>query len=156
MPPRDIEGTKSEYPLSDYVRDYLQRTGMSRRAFGEQCRDPETGQALNHTYIGDLVAPGRVPRAPDMWRLRALAAGMRSGSVSEGPEEYRRRLEELKRMAAIQWLDLGDVLKVDRGDGSWVTVNVPPTLSPRRREKVIRVAESLARELEMDDPEEGA
>lgn len=154
MPPRDIEGTTSEYPLSDYVRDYLQRTGLSRRAFGEQCRDPETGQTLNHTYIGDLVVPGRVPRAPDMWRLRALAAGTPTDSVTEGPEQYRRRLEELKRMAAIQWLDLGDVLRVDVGEGAWVTVNVPPTLSSRRREKVIRVAESFAREL--DDEEHRA
>lgn len=150
MPPRDIEGTASEHPLSDYVQSYLDRTGLSQRAFGEQCRDPETGQSLNHTYVGDLVKL-RVPRAPEMWRLRALAAGTPTDSVTEGIEDYRRRLEELKRLAAIQWLELGDVLRVDTGGGTWITVNVPPTMSDRRRQKVIRWAENFARELEEEE-----
>lgn len=151
MPPRDIEDTTSEHPLSDYVRTYLNRTGLSRRQFAEQCRDPETGQHLNHTYVGDLVTM-RVPRAPEMWRLRALAAGTPTDAISDGVDDYRRRLDALKRMAGIQWLDLGDVLRVDTGGGTWVTVTVPPHWSERRRQKLIRMAEHFAREI---DDEEG-
>lgn len=154
MAPRDIEDTTSEHPLSDYVQSYMDRAGMSRRQFAAQCRDPETRQTLNHTYVGDLVA-NRVPRAPEMWRLRALAAGTPSGTVTESTEDYRRRLEELKRMAGVQWLGLADVLRVDTGGGTWVAVNVPPTLSDRRRQRVIRMAEDLARELDDEERESG-
>jgi len=155
MPPYS-EDDSSERPLSDYVQSYLDRTGLSRRQMAEQCRDPETGQTLNHTYIGDLISD-RVPRAPEMWRLRALAAGTRSDSVTEGQEEeYRRRLEELKRLAAIQWLDLGDVLRVDTGEGGWITVSVPPTLSDRRRQTVIRMAEEMAAALDEEERRSGS
>lgn len=147
MPPRDNDSTT---PLSDYVETYLSRTGLSRRAFGDQCRDPETGQSLTHSYVGDLVSH-RVPRAPEMWRLRALAAGTPGDAITESMEDYRRRLEELKKMAAIQWLDLGDVLQVDTGGGTFITVTVPPTLSERRRQQIIRTAEQLAKDLDEED-----
>jgi hypothetical protein len=150
MPPRDINGTTSDHPLSDYVQHYLDRTELSARQLARQSRDPETGQVLNHTYIG-AVAANEVPRAPELWRLRALAAGMRSEGAAEGTEEYRRRFEELKRMAAIQWLDLGDVLRIDTGGGTWITVNVPARLSERRRQRIIKWAEGMARDLDQED-----
>ncbi|MEU4234143.1 hypothetical protein AB0F17_58555 [Nonomuraea sp. NPDC026600] len=150
MPPRDINGTTSDHPLSDYVQAYLDRTKLSHRQLARQCRDPETGHGLNHTYIGALAA-NEVTRVPDMWRLRALAAGMKTESQADVTEEYRRRLEEIKRLAAIQWLDLGDVLKVDAGGGTWITVNVPEGLSERRRQRLIKWAEDMARELDQED-----
>jgi len=152
MPPRDVEDTTSEHPLSDYVQAYLDRTGLSRRQFAAQCRDPETGQILNHTYVGDLVA-NKVPRAPEMWRLRALAAGTPGETVSESIDDYRRRLDMLKRMAGIPWLQLGDVLRVDTGGGTWVTVNIPPNMSERRRQRVIEWAERFAREIDEEGRE---
>ncbi|MEV4287421.1 hypothetical protein AB0K40_18095 [Nonomuraea bangladeshensis] len=150
MPPRDIDDTASEQPLSDYVQAYLDRTGLSRRQFASQCRDPETGQTLNHTYVGDLVG-NRVPRAPEMWRLRALAAGIAGDTVTESMSDYRRRVEEMQRMAAIQWLDLGEVLRVNTGEGGWVTLSVPADWSDRRRARFIRLAEQLARDLDEED-----
>lgn len=132
MPPRDTS-TTSDQPLSDYVKAFMDSSELSARQFADRCRDPESGRFLNHTYVGSL-RQNRVPRAPELWRLKALAAGTGGN------------LDELKRMAAIQWLDLGDVLRVDAGGGTFVTVTVPEDMSERRRQKLIRWAEAMARE----------
>lgn len=150
MPPRDITGTTSEQPLSDYVQAYLERTGLSARELSRSSVDVESGQRLLHTYISALAA-AEVPRVPDLWRLKALAAGIAKTSTSHDEGEYRRRLDELKRLAAIQWLDLGDVLRVDTGGGTWVTVTVPPTMSESDRETLKRWAENMARDLDKRD-----
>lgn len=141
MPPRDTTGTTSDQPLSDYVRAFMVGNDLSTRQFADRCRDPDTGQTLNHSYVGSLRS-NKVPRAPEMWRLRALAAGTGGN------------LDELKRMAAIQWLDLGDVLRVDVGGGTFVTVTVPANTSERKRRKIIRMAEAMAREEAADDEDE--
>ncbi|WP_162794724.1 hypothetical protein [Nonomuraea lactucae] len=150
MPPRDMNGTTSQHPLSDYVQAYLERTELSARQLARQCVDPQTGHRLLHTYLSALAA-NEVPRVPDMWRLRALAAGMATDASVRDDSDYRRRLEEIKKVAAIQWLDLGDVLRVDTGGGTWVTVNVPAGLSERRRQRLIKWAEDMARELDQED-----
>ncbi|WP_101784266.1 hypothetical protein [Nonomuraea indica] len=150
MPPRDVNGTISEHPLSDYVQAYLDRTDLSARQLAKRAVDPETGQKLLHTYVSALAAD-EVPRVPDMWRLRALAAAMAAAGLGLDQGEYRRRLDEIKRLAAVQWLDLGDVLTVDTGGGTWVTVSVPATLSERRRQRLIKWAENFARELDEED-----
>lgn len=139
MPPRDTS-TTSDQPLSDYVKAFMDSSSMSTRQLADRCRDPESGQSLNHSYINSLRT-NRVPRAPELWRLRALAAGTGGN------------LDEFKRMAAIQWLDLGDVLRVDVGGGTFVTVTVPADTSVRKRRKIIRMAEALAREEAADDDE---
>ncbi|MET8866469.1 hypothetical protein ABZW11_26325 [Nonomuraea sp. NPDC004580] len=155
MSPHTHEDSATERPLSDHVQAYLDRTGLSRRTLAEQCRDPETGQTLNHTYIGDLVS-NRVPRAPEMWRLRALAAGTPGESIADGSDDYRRRLDALKRMAAIQWLDLGDVLRVETGSGAWITVHVPESLSDRRRQTIVRMAEDMAAAFDEEERQSGS
>ncbi|MFI6534149.1 hypothetical protein ACIBHY_16940 [Nonomuraea sp. NPDC050547] len=150
MPPRDINGTTSEYPFTTYIQQYLERTDLSARALARQSADPETGQKLNHTYVSALAA-NDVPKAPELWRLRSLAAAMSKTGEALSEGEYRRRYEELKRLAAAQWLDLGEVLQVQTGSGSWVTVNVPPGLSEAGRQDVIRWAESMAKNLDQAD-----
>lgn len=150
MPPHDMNGTTDEHPLSDYVRDWMSRTDLSARQLAKRAVDPLTGRQLLHTYISALAA-NEVPRVPDMWRLRALAAGMSSLTATVDEDEYQRRLSEIKKLAAIQWLDLGDVLQVDTGGGTWITVPVPPTLSERRRQRIIRWAKDMAEELDQED-----
>lgn len=140
MPPRDTTGTTSDQPLSDYVKTFMDNTHLSARQFADRCHDTVSGLSLNHTYVGSL-RNNKVPRAPELWRLRALAAGTGGN------------LDELKRMAAIQWLDLGDVLRVDVGGGTFVTVTVPANTSERKRRKIIRMAEAMAREEAADDDE---
>ncbi|MCK2219768.1 hypothetical protein MF672_039125 [Actinomadura sp. ATCC 31491] len=72
-------------------------------------------------------------------------------TITESLEDYRRRLAEMQRMAAIQWLDLGEVLKVDTGGGTFVTLSVPAEWSDRRRARFIRMAQQLARDLDEED-----
>lgn len=147
MPPRDQNGTTSARPLSDHIRAFMERSDLSARQLARQSLDPETGQSLNHTYVSAL-AGGEVPRAPELWRLRALAAGMAEATDTTNEGEYRRRFDELKRFAAAEWLDLGDVLQVPTGEGSWVTVSVPPGLSEEARRDVIKWAEGMAKRLD--------
>ncbi|MFI9558816.1 hypothetical protein [Nonomuraea endophytica] len=104
--------------LSAYVRTYLEERDLSERALAERAIDPETGFALQHGWINQL-AKGRVPRAPEVWRLRALAAAMQVP------------IRLLADLAGAQWLGI-EVAEVATGEG-WVAIAVPAGLSPEQR-----------------------
>lgn len=145
--------TSRSTPLSDYIRTYREREGLSHNRLASLCRDPESGQRILVQWLINLINGHLTDKAPEMWRLRALAAGMAASETSTVAlgQRYREHLDAVKRLAAIQWLDLGDVLDVTTSDGSVVTVNVPPTLSDAARAKVRDWAEQMARDLsEMD------
>lgn len=120
-------------PLSRFIRDYLIEHDESERKLAGRAIDPDTGLKLQHGWINAL-ALGNVSRAPELWRLRALAAAMGMPAA---------RLAEL---AAAQWLGV-DVAQVPAGDGGWVAVTVPAGLSPEERDRFVRMAEDMARHL---------
>lgn len=122
--------------LSRYVQDYMQRTEATYLALARRSVDPETGQELLPQWIRHL-AEGRVPRAPEPWRYRALAAGMETD------------VEEIKRLAAAQWIGI-DLVKAEGGE--WLTVPMPPGLSEAARKVVEETARSLAARLAADGP----
>lgn len=117
--------------LSRYVKDYMDRTGVSNLSLARRSRDPETGEELLPQWIKHLVE-NRVPRSPEPWRYRALAAGM-------GVE-----VDLIRRLAAAQWIG---VELIDTDKGEWVTVEIPPGLSDSDRQIVIETARSLAHRL---------
>ncbi|MGW3346758.1 hypothetical protein ACWDA3_25895 [Nonomuraea rubra] len=119
--------------LSTFIRDYLAERDESERALARRAIDPETGFTLQHGWINQLVM-GRVSRAPELWRLRALAVAMGVPA------------EMLAELAAAQWLGV-DVARVRTGGGDWVAVSVPPGLSPEERERFVRMAEDIARHI---------
>jgi hypothetical protein len=126
---------RDQLTLTRYVRDYLAERGESERALARRAVDPETGLALNHGWINQL-AQGQVNRAPELWRIRALAAGMRA------PAQF------LASLAAAQWLGVEVVETPGGREGEeWVTVTVPPGLSPEERDRFVRMVEDIARHL---------
>ena len=131
MPPSEKEGQGSRTPLSDYVRDYLARTMISKNQFVQACIDPEDRSRVIYIQWLDALLAGRGP-TPELWRLRALAAGMRA------------EVEELKRLTAEQWLEYA-VEETKVGDEA-VLVAVPAGLSEEQRRRIKRMAEAMARE----------
>jgi len=134
-------------PLSDYVKAYMQREDLSANRLAGRARDPETGQRILVQWLINLTNAQLTDKAPEMWRLRALAAGMstsHTGSLDSA--RYREQLDIVKRLTAAQWLDL-EVLDVETSTGDIVTVSVPPTLSPEARDRIRRWAEQMARDL---------
>jgi len=128
-------------PLSDHLAEYLKREKTSLRALEDRCVDPETGNHLNRTWVSSLAA-GKVRKWPEMWRLRALSAGIGTPA------------ETLRRLAAEQWLQVSpEVAQVPVGDDDWVIlpVRVSASLDEAGRAKVIRWAEQWARELDSGD-----
>lgn len=119
-------------PLSGRVAEYLAATGDSERALAARCKDPDTGLKVLHGWINTLVN-GDMSRAPEMWRLRALAAGMGVPA------------RVLARLAAAQWLDV-EVTEHALSEESSVIVSVPGDLTEDERRKLVRMAEILARE----------
>ncbi|WP_068924937.1 hypothetical protein [Planobispora rosea] len=115
--------------LGNYVREFMERTGDTPYTLSRRSRDPETGQELLPQWIKHLTE-GRIPRSPEQWRYRALAAGMDVG------------VEKIRRLAAAQWIG---VELVEAGQGEWITL--PPGLSEEGRRIVIETAQSLARRL---------
>jgi molecular chaperone DnaK (HSP70) len=116
--------------LSAYIRDYLSDRDESERALAARAVDPETGFALQHGWINQLIR-ARVSRAPELWRLRALAAAM---SVPTSM---------LAQLAASQWLGV-EVVEIQTGEEEWVSVTVPPGMSSEERQRFVRAAEDLA------------
>jgi hypothetical protein len=125
-------GTGAE--LSDYVRDYMERTGIKNLSLARRSIDPVSGEELRPQWIKYLVED-RIPRSPEQWRYRALAAGM-------GVD-----VEVIRRLAAAQWIG---VELVDAGGGEWITVEMPPGLTEDDRRIVRETAISLARRLAGD------
>ncbi|RCG21934.1 hypothetical protein DQ384_36350 [Sphaerisporangium album] len=74
-------------------------------------------------------------RAPDLRRLRALAAAMGEP------------VENLARLAAAQWLGV-EVTEVPVDSDEWLAVRVPPGLDEQGRERLRRMAVDLARHME--------
>lgn len=118
--------------LSAFVRDYLIKHDVSERALAKRAVDPESGLKLNNGWINQLVL-AQVIKAPERWRLRALAVAMQVP------------VQMLAELAAAQWLGV-DVAEVSVGGGAeWVAITVPAGLSPEKREQFVRMAEDMAR-----------
>ncbi|GAA0853210.1 hypothetical protein GCM10009525_82300 [Streptosporangium amethystogenes subsp. fukuiense] len=132
-PPQSGRTPGSTNPLSRLVRACRDEAGLSLREFADKCIDPQSDRGLLHNWIGELEH-GRLPRAPEMWRLRALAAGM---GVP---------VQQLAELSAKQWLGV-DVAEIVTGERSWVAVTVPEGLTPEERARFVRLAEDLARHM---------
>ena len=133
-------------PLGDYLQAHIDRYHAgSRNAFSGRARDPETGQHLLNQWISDLIQ-GKVARAPEQWRFRALAeAAASSGNAGSKAERYRKHLSAIRRLAAAQWLGFDELL--ESPDESIATFRVPAGLSEEKRMMVIQWAEMMARDL---------
>lgn len=135
MTPPQSGGTPgSNKPLSRLVRQHLDETGLSLRELAEKCHEPQGDRTLVHTWIDQLVH-GRMARAPELWRLRALAVGM---GVP---------VHVLTELAAAQWLGV-DVAEVAAGEESKVLVTVPESMTLEKRARFVRIVEDLARQWE--------
>jgi hypothetical protein len=149
MPSRADTGTRSrKTPLSDYVQAHMDREGLSANQLAGRSRDPETGQRILVQWLLNLVQDRLTDKAPEIWRLRALAAGMAttaSGVVEQAA--YRDHFAAAKRLTAAQWLELDEVLEVPASDGSIVTVSVPADLPEEGRQKIRKWAEQMARDM---------
>ncbi|WP_283135341.1 hypothetical protein [Rhizohabitans arisaemae] len=91
--------------LSNLVREAC-LGGVSYRQLAESSVDEETGTRLDFRWINAL-AHDRLANAPTPARLRALAKGLSMP------------VEELKRLAAIQWLDYHVTVDIAEA-GEWV------------------------------------
>jgi len=118
-------------PLSDLVREYLDRTNISKNQFVRSCVDPQHPERSIYIQWLDALVDGRGPM-PELWRLRALAVGLGAD------------LEEVKRMAAIQWLDY-EVEQVQAGD-EVIMIPVKKPVSEATRRRIRRLAETLLEE----------
>ncbi|OPG10573.1 hypothetical protein [Microbispora sp. GKU 823] len=135
-------------PLGDCLQAHIDRyDGGSKNAFTERARDPETGNTFRVQWVIDLLN-GRVNRAPELWRLRALAAAMaaRKGAAME-QARYREHLETLRHLTAAQYLGLEVPAP---GEDSTASFRVPAGLPLEKRKMVVRWAEMIARDLADD------
>ena len=144
MPPRPDSAPHT--PLSDYIREYMQREEISANKLAARCKDPETGQRILVQWLLNLASARITDRAPELWRLRALAAGLSTTDAGLDRARYREQVEVMKRLTAAQWLQM-EVLEAKDGDGSVITISVPPDLSPAARERLRQWAEQMARDL---------
>lgn len=134
MTPPQSGGTPgSNKPLSRLVKEHLESSGQSLREFAEKCHEPQGDRTLVHSWIDQLVH-GRMARAPELWRLRALAAGM---GVP---------LQALTELAAVQWLGV-EVAELVTMQRDRVVVTVPEDMSPEKRARFVKAAEDLARHM---------
>lgn len=149
MPPQaDMTTSSRSTPLSDYVKAYMQREDLSANRLAGRARDPETGQRILVQWLINLTNAQLTDKAPEMWRLRALAAAMSTSPTgSLDSTQYREQLDIVKKLTAAQWLDLHEVLDVETSSGDIVTVSVPPNLPPEARERIRQWAEQMARDL---------
>lgn len=118
----DVAADVPRDDLTQYVKAFLDRTGWSVRELARRARDPISGIGVSHGWVNDIVTQ-TMERAPDMRRLRALAAAM--GEHVDG----------LARLAAAQWLGVS-VIEVPAGEGEWVAVPVRPGMKPDQREQL--------------------
>lgn len=125
--------------LTKFVRDHMERTGRSVRELSRTARDPESGVRPSHGWIQD-IANGVMERAPDLRRLRALAAAM-------GVD-----VDHLARLAAAQWLGVTPIRVVEApvggDDEETVAVPVPGGMSAADRERLRQAAADLAKHFE--------
>lgn len=135
-------------PLSSYVRAFLAREGLSARQFALRGVDPEgDGNRLLVQWVIHLLDDQLSRKAPEMWRLRALAAAMAFRPNTEmDHRRYSQELNVIKKLTAAQWLEM-TALEMETGDGSIVTITVPPDLSDEKRQQIREFAEQMARML---------
>lgn len=88
---RPSESTERRDDLSCFLRDRMRETGLSYRHLAADCVDPQTSMRLGFQWI-ERVAACQLCRAPEAWRLRALAAGLGVPA------------EVVQHLAARQWL----------------------------------------------------
>ncbi|GIH69490.1 hypothetical protein [Sphaerimonospora thailandensis] len=135
MPPQTETPRPDEsmLPLSAAVWDHLrEQAGDSLRSLARRCVDPATGMDLKRPWLADLAA-GDIGRAPELWRLRALAAGLGLP------------LGRVQLLAARQWLGIDlEALDVRVGEGDHVIVPVPASLSEAGRARVVKWARRWA------------
>lgn len=143
----DTTTSSRNTPLSDYVKAYMDREEVSANRLAARSRDPETGQRLLVQWLINLANAQLTDKAPELWRLRALAAGMATaeiGGLDRG--RFREQLDIAKKLTAAQWLEIEmTVLEVETSDGSIVTISVPPSLSEEKRREIRELAERMAR-----------
>lgn len=118
-------------PLSDYVNAFLRRTQMSQNAFVVRCVDPLDRTHVIYNQWMDRLLAGQGPM-PELWRLRALAAGM-------GVD-----LDVVRKMAIAQWLDF-EIEEV-KGDSEVIIVPLKRPVTEARRARIRRMVELLAEE----------
>lgn len=136
MPPTEPQ---ARHPFSNHLAEYLTRSELTLRGLEDRCIDPATGNQLNRTWLSSAAA-GKTKKSPELWRLRALSAGIGTP------------VETLQRLAAEQWLSVQpEAAQVPMGDGDWVIVPVPPGMSEARRAKFVRWATQWAAELDADE-----
>lgn len=141
----EVRINMTQAPLSDYLQVQIDRCdGGSKNAFTSRARDPDTGNTFRVQWVIDLLN-GKVNRAPELWRLRALAAAMASGTdTGLDRARYREHLDALRRLAAAQYLGLELPAS---GEVSTASFRVPASLPVEEREMVVRWAEMIARDL---------
>jgi hypothetical protein len=132
MPPGEQLGRQApRRPLSDFIHEHVVSTEISYKTLAARSEDPVTGQQVTDQWIRDVVS-GRLKRTPDLWRLRALAAGMSAD------------LDVVRALAIEQYLDY-EVATVQTGSAEWVTVSVPASLTEAERRRVAEMAAEIAR-----------
>lgn len=98
-------GDEPRDDLSRFVRETMAGQGLSYRRVAVRAADPASGHRLGFQWISKL-AGGGLPRAPEPWQLRALAAGLGVPG------------DLVKELAARQWLDY-EVAQITLGDTDW-------------------------------------
>lgn len=142
--------------LADYVLRYLAgrpgRAGKAEsfRQLELRSRDPQSDGRLRRQWLIDLTEDNI--GYPEEWRLRALAAGMARGEAEDGTptyeEAYNRRLEDIRRLAALKWFGLRpEVARVDLEDGDVIVIPAPHGLDAAGRKLVAEMAADMARRL---------
>jgi hypothetical protein len=94
---------------------------MNKNQFVQSCVDPEDPTRVIYIQWLDGILKGRSP-IPDLWRLRALAAGMRTD------------LDTLIVLAVEQWFhySITDL----RTQGETIIIPVKQPISPATRRKI--------------------
>ncbi|MGW0587416.1 hypothetical protein [Streptosporangium sp. NPDC002607] len=116
-------------------------------------QDPQGDGRLRRQWLIDLTEE-RTGR-PEEWRLRALAAGMARGEAKDGTEAYeeiyRRRLGEIRRLAAERWPGLEGAARVELAGGDVIVIPAPAGLDEAGRRLVAEMAAEMARRLANKD-----
>jgi len=156
MPPQSERTGQAPESLATYVVQYLEnRPGRgggpeSFRQLELRSQDPQGDGRLRRQWLIDLTEE-RTGR-PEEWRLRALAAGMARGEAQDGTqayeEIYRRRLGEIRRLAAERWPGLeAPAARVELDGGDVIVIPAPAGLDEAGRRLVAEMAAEMARRL---------
>jgi hypothetical protein len=120
----------SQLALSRFLREHNE-SGVSYRRLAVTAIDPVTNAKLGFQWISKLAA-GQIPRAPEPWQLRALAAAL------QVPEEA------VKELAARQWLEY-EVGEVRLSADEWILFRLARDLPDEDKQMLRRMAEEFVR-----------